>query len=269
MKGFFKTIGLTVITFVIMTATSCSSDADYFGLDDVDETFNVECTTRASFIDCSEYLTISSFDSNEWNNEDFNNFSIAAYRIGVSFSKVENKYVFEEPNGKYINISDSLYNCVIQRYERTNYFLNSSNELNGAMVSRMKSNTTETIMDCVPAAICHMGVCAPSETEIKEICDTLFPGWRTKGIDKEEVGGLIRRYTAVRRYYDMSFCTTGQHNLPNYVITTNKGQAHTVNAFWVDKNNFNSVIHCHDFSSSSKGDMVINELELFSIYVFE
>ena len=258
---------------MIMTATSCSSDTDYFGLDDVNETYNAERTTRASFIDCSEYLTISSFDTKDWSDEDFNAFSIASYRIGVNFSKTKNMYVFEEPNGKYINISDSLYNCVIEMYERTNSFFNSSNNLNGAMVSRMKSSAMESSsgneQDCVPAAICHMGVCAPSETEIKEVCDTLFPGWRTLGIDKEKVEGLIRRYTAVRRYYDMSFCTSGKHQLPNYVITTNIKQAHTANAFFAKKDGFNSVIFCHDYSSLSQGDIVVNELELFSIYVFE
>ena len=273
MKGFFKTIWLTAVTLVIMTATSCSSEADYFGLDEVNETFNAERVTRASFINCSEYLTISSYDISKWSDDDFNAFSIAAYRIGVSFSKTRYTYVFEEPNGEKINISDSLYNCVIEMYERTNSFLNSSSKLDGAMTSRMKSRATESNsgieQDCVPAAIAHMKGVNVGINEIKQTCDTLFPGWRAKGIDKEEVGDIIRKYIAVNRYYDMSFCKEGSHELPNYVVTTNIGQAHTANAFFIRKNNFNSVIFCHDYSSSSNGDIVINELELYSIYVLE
>ena len=269
MKEFFKTIWLTVIAFVIITATGCSSDADYFGLDDVDETFDAERTTRASFIDCSEYLTISSFDVEKWCKDDYEAFSIAMDRIGVNFSDSQNKYIFNEPSGKYINISDSLYNCVIEMFERTNSLFASLRGLDVTMVSRMKSSTAESssniIMDCVPVAISNMGFNAPSREEAFRRCDEICSDWRENGFPKNLVESLVKEYAPVTTHRNLDFCPEGDTILLNNCVAQIFQGTHTLNAVSVVGG---KVIVVQDLSSSPTSYNPITEKFVYRIFPF-
>ncbi len=279
MKEFFKTIWLTVIAFVIMTTTSCSSDADYFGLDDVNETYNAERTTRASFIDCSEYLTISSYDISKWNDDDFNAYDAAVERIGVSFSKTKNKYVFEEPNAEKINISDSLYNCVISMHEHSNMLINKVMIPYDVAVKRVKSSNTESLSppssmtardnDCVPAAISKMGVGAPTYQAVIARCDSLFKDWDTNGgVPTSNVRELIEYYTPVVEETDLEFLDSDDEIFPRCVTLLGSSGGHAVNAVRIHLKNGVYKIDYQDFSKSSKGNGSISADFLYKIFLF-
>ena len=83
MKGFFKTIGLTVITFVIMTATSCSSDADYFGLDEFED---VQCLYSLNTYQDSNYLDMQESYFKNFTDEDWKIYIEAESRLSYIVS---------------------------------------------------------------------------------------------------------------------------------------------------------------------------------------
>lgn len=116
-----------------------------------------------------------------------------------------------------------------------------------------------------------MGIGAPSYDDAIKKCDELFPDWREEGgVDVNKIEMFIEQYTSVESYSNLDYWGSGEYIAPNYVTTmVLDGKTHAANAFWIDKNNYNSVIYCRDYSSSSKGDIVVNELQLHSIYVFE
>lgn len=279
MKGFFKTIWLTAVTLVIMTATSCSSEADYFGLDEVNETFNAERVTRASFIDCAEYLTISSYDISKWSDDDFNAYDAAVERIGVSFSKTNNKYIFEEPNAEQINISDSLYNCVISMYEHSNILVNKVLVPSSVAVKRLKSSGVESLSpsssmsardnDCVPAAISNMGVGAPTYQAVIAKCDSLFENWdKAGGVPTDNVKGLIEYYTPVTEETDLFFLDSDNAIFPRCVTLLGNSGCHTVNTVRIHKKNGKYVIDYQDVSKKSKGSGSISADFLYKIFLF-
>lgn len=157
----------------INLAGSCSADDDYFGLDD--ESYSYQA--RAATSDNLGYLSLSSYNPAEWTDSDYTIMSVAAERIGVSFSQSKNKYVFSESSGKNINVSDSLYDLVKSQYELTNTILNTKSK----RFARMKRSSAEStsIPDCVPRAISNMGKNKPSYADAVAACDEAAPNWRT------------------------------------------------------------------------------------------
>ncbi len=267
-KRNYKTIWLTAFAFAAMAVIGCSNNEDYFGLNN-DEVQKSKYTTRASFIDCSEYLTISSFDVEKWCKEDYEAFSIAMDRIGVNFSDSQNKYIFNEPSGKYINISDSLYKCVIEMFEITNSLFASLGSWDTRMVSRMKSRTAEpsssVMMDCVPVAISNMGRNAPSKEEVFKKCDELCPDWREKGFPKDGVEALVKMYASVTTHENLDFCPEKEvMPLDNCVAQIFQG-VHTLNAVSVHGG---KVILIQDLSSSPTSYNPITEKFVYRIFPF-
>lgn len=269
----FRTIWLAIIAFMMITVTSCSNHEDYFGLD-VENKSNVKRTTRTSCIDCSEYLTISTYDFNQWSDKDYDAFNTAMDRIGVEFSESKFRYVFEEPSGKEINISDSLYNCVVQMFEGTNLMLDSLCNQNEGIGTRMKTRAAESsssnstkLPDCVPVAISNMGINAPSLEDALKKCDELFPDWREKkGVPIESVKSFIEVYTPVMEYTNLEFCTTeGMESLNNCVVQILNG-IHTLNAVSVYNG---KTIFLEDFSSSPFPQKTMTEVILHKIFPFD
>jgi hypothetical protein len=181
---------------VVGIVAACTADDDLWGLEDETKT-SFDGKTRAESSDTMKYLSISTYDSEKWTDMDYEIMDEAADRIGVSFSEVKNKYVFDKSSAKGINMSDSLYELVCSQFELTNQIMNE----NKKKVARKKvksGDVSSTLPDCVPVAISHMGQGAPTYENAVAACDKYAKGWRTSGgVPSSKVGPIINKFTSV------------------------------------------------------------------------
>lgn len=273
-KRIFKAMWLSVMAVVVVTVSSCSSDSDFFGLDGLEDFKSTQISTKSGLVDISEYLTISTCNSEKWTENDYRSIDKAIQRMNISYSKNRNQYIInEQVKASELNMSDSLYCAVTTMLEYTNYiFANSSNNNK----RRIKSRSTEQgglyiLPDCVPAAVSNMGQNAPSYESAIAKCDELYPNWRNEGgIPSASVESFIELYTSVTPYNDLSFCGTGEQFHPNYVITFG---SHAANAYRSFKDMYGGcgIIYYTDSSASSilnGGSGILLASESFTIYVF-
>lgn len=264
------------VLFLLFSLLFVSCVSDYDGLEPNSRTLWDNHSTRALGLKYSDFLTISALEHAEWTDSDFVAISKAKERIGVSFSKEQNRYIFKNSCASEINISDSLYQSVVGLYEYTNNLLNRDYSNN---IIRIKTRTrdvtspnypstpTDKLPDCVPAAIANMGKNAPRYEDIIVLCDSLYPNWIVNnGIPYGAIKPLIERYAPVTEYHDLSFCREGVHVVPNYVMVF---EGHAVNAYKIIKGYLGNDIHYKDHSATSEGSGIIGESEMTSIYVFK
>ena len=266
--NFLKRISEISIYVFLCTFTSCSSD-DFYGFDYCNDTDSALQINSIKQINTTEYLTISSECTDDWTESDYRAFSLAVERIGISYSEKKHVYEFRTNSAKEINISDSLYNIVINLFEHTNNIFRSHNNKNFKNPKSRNCENSFSIPDCVPSAIAWMGQDAPSYSTVVSRCDELFPNWlQNGGISGNAVFSLISEYASVYYCTDMSFCNSTENSLNNIVTLFIWGHlGHAVNAYKCTK--YGSVlIYYHDHSSSSQGDGVMFESELVSIYPF-
>ncbi len=255
-----KTTKWAIVAIVMTCIISCSND-EYLELED-------KHMTRSSSMNYPEFLTISTFDTKKWTEEDFVAVDKAIERIEVAYSETENRYVYNVLSGKDINISDSLYHCVVKMINHSNtIFAKKEN----TKITRMKTRSTEShssdLPDCVPAAIAHMGRNAPTYAEAIKRCDDLFPNWRTTGgVPYSGIINFIKLYTLVTEYNNLNFFGEGNKSVNNYVMVFNN---HAVNAYRISKILSNEVIYYHDFSSTGTGSGFILGMEMEGIFVFD
>lgn len=249
----------------LVLTTSCNND-DFWRFDNLcedDTAFSIN-----EGLQTTNRLTISSLNTANWTDDDYNSFCTAVERIGITFSESEQKYLFNEKNCSRINISDSLYNKVIEMFEHTNRIIASSNK-----ITRKKNGTREQGFispDCVPAAIANMiHENAPTYDEAIARCNQLFPFWRIYGgVPIESVESFIDEYVTVTRCTSWSVDVIGDYSLPNYVMRINYG-THAVNTY-----NFNytyyagQIIYYHDYSASTHGDGALFANQMYDIFVF-
>lgn len=146
---------LLIVVAAFGVIAACTADDDIWGLEDETET-SFSGKTRAALSDTMEFLSISTYNSEEWTDSDYKVMDEAADRIGVSFSKSKNKYVFEHSSAKGLNMSDSLYDLVCGQFELTNQIMNEKQ----TKISRRKVKSGDVSSqepNCVPVAISHMG----------------------------------------------------------------------------------------------------------------
>lgn len=182
MKGFFKTIGLTVITFVIMTATSCCSDADYFGLDSFEEATIVFATDVYS-----EHLDLDIDKIEAWSERDLNILEEAERRMGITFNDEKRQFSKNQYSYLDLNISKKLYNKIWD-----NYCYNNSILIGSSKTRFIRSNieALESIYNCVPLSLQHC--CNKSYEEVVRICCKHDPQWPSRGVDLGYVGAIVQ-----------------------------------------------------------------------------
>lgn len=229
---------------------------------------NVE-TTRCSANLQAQYLTISSLNPQDWSYDEYLDINAAVERIGVSFSHEKNIYEFQVSSGNEVNMSDSMYSVVTKLFEHTNYVFNISDRKK----VRRKAENSEwnyILPDCVPAAVSHMGIGAPSYSDAIAKCDQLFPNWRSQGgVPTAKVWDYVKLYAPVFQFSDMSYWNVPIMNLNNLVmIFSSSRYTHAVNAYKMGKIGSYCIIYYHDFSASSVGDGAIMEGQMNYIYPF-
>lgn len=197
---------------------------------------------------------------------------MATKRMGVSFSESKQLYVFVASNGSEINVSDSLYNVVKCMFEHTNTQMNKTRKSKFVRHKIKAGDVNAGLPDCVPAAIAHMSVGAPSYEDAIKKCDELFPTWRTAGgVPVESVYSFINKYTPVNKYTNLSFCdlsndSTSLNNMVMVFYATST--IHAANAHKCSKVPGCTVIHYHDYSATSAGDGLITSDRLIYIYPY-
>ena len=250
---------------------SCSSD-DFFGLDEtsyISETKNTRSATNCM----TPFLTMSNFDMDTWTEQDYYIYNEAADRVEVTFSKELNRYVYGAKCGEDINVSDSLFNFVIEMYEQTNNIINLGNS---RKIVRRKLNSPEQVIssvpyDCVPRAISNMGQGKPSYEQAMDTCDYYVAHWRDDGgIPAKFVGGLIKKFTSVTTRTDLS-CYTTVTSLNKCVMLLRGGSfGHAVNAekYYPQDNSGNGRIFYHSYGQSLTGQGNVEPSEMIAIYTF-
>ena len=170
---------ILIVLAVFGVIAACTADDDIWGLENETET-SFSGKTRAALSDTMEFLSISTYNSEEWTDSDYAVLGEAIQRIGITFSESKNKYVYEHSDGSDINMSDSLYDVVVGMFEHTNSIMNAKQK----KITRRKvkaGDISSQLPDCVPVAISHMGKGAPSYEKAVAACDQNAKDWRTSG----------------------------------------------------------------------------------------
>lgn len=258
---------MAVSVTVALFSASCSND-EFFGFDNL-EMSEKQIATRASSLNkpFADYLSISSNEVREWTEKDFISFSDAIKRLGVNYSNSKQKYIYNDVTSNEINISDSLYDCMINMLELTNTVIKNSSKASKKRLKKRSPEGDYFLPDCVPAAIAHMGQNAPTYAQAIAKCDELFPNWRTQnGVSPDSVEYFIEFYAPVTEYTDLSFCSSGVTYLPNILMGF---ATHVVNAYRVSIIEGLSVIYYEDYSSTSCGNGFILGYEMRQIFPFD
>ncbi len=261
---------MAVSIMVALFTASCSND-EFFGFDDesykmVDQSELINLNN----LDLSEYLSVSSFNPEEWSDSDYIAFSAATERIGVSYSEKKKQYVFKASCGKDINVSDTLYKIVVNLFGHTNMIMSSRD----TQKKRNKTNNREMfwgLPDCGPAAVSHMGQYAPSYSTAIAKCDEMFPNWRQNwGIPRDSLGVYINEFVFVARYHNMSFCSSPITSLKNIVMFyfIQYPYGHIVNVYKYTRLGSFGLLYYHDYSATSQGDGTLMESQMSDIYPF-
>lgn len=251
-KGMYALLVAVASMIGITIYGSCSADEDFWGFDANNTS---EENTRSEVKDMSEYLTLSTYDFDLWTERDYVIIGKAIQRIGVVFSKTKNQYEFHAKGGKAINISDSLFRCVTNLFEHTNTILNMDETMK---IIRKKANREGPILlDCVPAALSHMGRYAPTYAQAVADCDELCEGWRDSGVCGNCLHTLMDAYTecnyTFHRLYE-AFTADSVGLLESLVMKfpVSNSSYHAVNA--VAFNTFGEgFVYYNDYSSTSHG----------------
>lgn len=252
---------------VAFFTTNCNNDS-FWGIDSFVSAEDSYANSTLDHTLFANYLSVSSGDVNKWSENDFISCNAAINRLGVVFSQIDQKYIYNNVSHEEINISESLYNYIIVMIERTNTILGSAKESRVVRVKTRSNESSGPLPDCVPAAVAHMGCSnAPSYSEAITKCDELFPGWRVQGgINIDSIEDLIEEYIPVTEHYNLNFCPSGvSTNLPNLVMVF---AGHAVNAYRAYRLINTSVVYYRDYSSTSLGDSFILGDEMSRIYVF-
>ncbi len=264
-KRIFKAMWLSVMAVAVVTVSSCSSDSDFFGLDGLEDFKSTHISTKSGLVDISEYLDISTCNSEKWTENDYISIDKAIQRMGISFLESKNQYVIDFRNAEDINVSDTLFNLIESMFEHSNAIFKESSD----KLLRVKTRCIESVMtipNCVPAAISSMGKDAPLYSVVISRCDELYPNWRNSGgVPGYAVHGLINEYTTVVQYTDMGFCGPSNTSLNNIVMLINS--SHAVNAYSCSKMG-TTLIYYHDNSSTSRGDGLVFESQVNAIFPF-
>ena len=269
MKTVTNYLLMCIVAIAMFVGYGCSQE---FANDDMKYISSREDVARElNAVVTSDFLTVSSGDIKQWTDDDYEAVNIAVERMGVRFSKTENKYIVDATNGADINISEELYGCVITMIDNTNRRFNKATELKVPLVKNRTEidSDTELLPDCVPAAISHMGRNAPSyETAIAQ-CDMVYPEWRENGgIPFNLIESLIEAYTPVTACTNISFCPFGTTNVPNLVMVFG---GHAVNAYKIfNSGGQASILYYNDYSQTAGfPNSLILLSELTCIYNFD
>ena len=258
-----KTKWLFTVASTLLLLTGCSGNHPNFESAPT-ITLNGELFTRSASIDYSDYLDVSTSDVSQWTEEDFLAADQTIHRLEVSFSNEANKYVYQAPNAESINVSSTLYNCVVSMFEYTNSLFAKYNQ---PSIARKKTRSGESssssstdFPDCVPAAVSNMGQSAPSYSDALAKCDQKFPGWRTSGLTENQTEELIEQYTSVTKHTNFGFCGfTNSHDelTVNSLVTLlslPSGDNHAVNTYRIKNyNNYSPIkLYFNDHSNLSE-----------------
>ncbi len=246
--------------------TNCSHD-EVFGLEKPYLTEDPFSSSSLDDVLYESFLSISSKDVKKWDEKDYISCDIAINRLGVVFCHSKNKYVYNDVSYDDINISESLYNCVLTMLERTNSIIASTEKPVFARVKTRSNESSGPLPDCVPAAIAHMGQNAPTYNAAILKCDELFPTWRTSGgVPPASIESFIEVYTPVTEQNNLNIYPEGVTLLPKLVMVF---ESHAVNATRVFRMGSSSTIHYEDHSSQSLGDSFILGSEMSMLFTFD
>lgn len=149
MKGLFKTIWVAAVAFVIMTATNCSSDTDYFGLDELED---VQCLYSLNTYQDSNHLDMQESYFKNFTDEDWKIYIEAESRLSYIVSEDGQRSIVQKSGGQ-VNISDRLFDNIKSNIENTNKLISCNNE---ASIARIKTLNIEPELegnDCVGLCI--------------------------------------------------------------------------------------------------------------------
>lgn len=253
---------LLIVVAAFGVIAACTADDDIWGLEDETET-SFSGKTRAALSDTMEFLSISTYNSEEWTDSDYKVMDEAADRIGVSFSKLRNKYVFEHSSAKGLNMPDSLYDLVCSQFELTNQIMNEKQK----KISRRKVKSGDVSSqdpNCVPVAISHMGQGAPSYKDAVAACDKYAEDWRTSGgVPSSLVGPIINLFTSVTTTTAKQLNYNSDVDLNDCVLLVNQGGNidHAVNA---QKYVYSTKkFHYKDYGKNATGSVLVSEITAF------
>lgn len=136
MKGFFKTIWLAAVTLIIMTATNCSSDADYFGLDELED---VQYLYSLNTYQDSNYLDMQESYFKNFTDEDWKIYIEAESRLSYTVFEDGQRSIVQRSGGE-VNISDRLFENIKSNIENTNKLISSNNKV---YIARSKTRNIE------------------------------------------------------------------------------------------------------------------------------
>lgn len=272
-KGMYALLVAVAAMIGVTIYGSCSADEDFWGFDN--EYASSE-NTRSEVKDMSEYLTLSTYDSKEWTSKDYDILTKAIGRIGVSFSETKHCYEFNASSGKQINISDSLYNCIIGMFEYTNGIINNKTYEGKARKKMMRGEVLPIMSpNSVPIAIHNMGQSAPSYAMAVDTCNYYCPNWQSQGgVNSNLVGPIIRKFVPVCSYLPSQLLMYTNQTYMDYcvaLIRINGNRDYAVNVTFCnpDVNNPNRrVIYYNDYCSGQYANSIYST-ELTSIYPFQ
>ena len=271
MKRFNKTNGMYALLIAVAAMIgitiygSCSADEDFWGFD---EEFASTKNTRAEKMDMSDYLTLSTYNEDDWTDEDYTIMVMAEERMGVSF--MNNQYVFSATCGREINVSDSLYYLIRSEYELTNTIIN-SNPYQKKVRAKRGDPESSPSPNCVAVALCHMGQDpASSVQEAESICTLYDNKWREHGgVYTNRVLLIIEEFTSVteRDSITDSDSITEFDECVMLIPTSLPNIDHAVNARkYIKKNNGTRKIRYYDYWNHKSGS--IGSSEITYIYTF-
>ena len=103
MRNFAKNKKYCGIVYVLIAGISifiaCTGNDDIEILNEM-ETRQTRCV--------SSILNLSSYEPSKWTTNDYEMMAEAAIRMGVSFSKSKNKYIYEASSGADVNIAERI-----------------------------------------------------------------------------------------------------------------------------------------------------------------
>lgn len=263
MKGLFKTIWVAAVAFVIMTATSCSSDTDYFGLDELEGSAIIPLTETDS-----EYLDLDIDTITVWSNNDLRILNEAEYRMGITYDNEKREYSKKHESYLELNISKKLYNRIWDNYCYNNSILSVSS------LARVKSRnieTTDSQYNCVPLSLSHC--CNKPYDEVVKVCSKHDSIWPNRGVDLCYVALIVADLgKCVTTYYGRSdiIDSYGDSVVPiNGMLITETGgtpQYHAVCAYKYDGSGliFNKIFY-NDYQTNKNGWVAASQAHVLFI----
>ena len=191
MKGFFKTIWLAAVTLIIMTATNCSSDADYFGLDELED---VQCLYSLNTYQDSNYLDMQESYFKNFTDEDWKIYIEAESRLSYTVFEDGQRSIVQK-SGEEVNISDRLFENIKSNVENTNKLISRNNKV---YIARSKTRNIEPepeleVNDCVGQCIAEY--CRLDLKDVnKKICSKYPEYANGLGIELNDLLSVVRLF---------------------------------------------------------------------------